>query len=155
MSTENNLESLYKNSIKILSDLIAFKTVSGEDNNSLINYCDEILKKQGATSFKIFDSEKKRVNLFATLKAKKPNGKVPIILSGHTDVVPVSKGWASDPFKAIIKDDKLTIPHLEIENRSFVLAPITEINPNCFIPGKGKARDLLAILDQEDLEIIQ
>ena len=64
MSTENNLESLYKNSIKILSDLIAFKTISGEDNNSLINYCDDILKKQGATSFKIFDSEKKRVNLF-------------------------------------------------------------------------------------------
>ncbi len=107
MSTENNLESLYKNSIKILSDLIAFKTISGEDNNSLINYCDDILKKQGATSFKTFDSEKKRVNLFATLKAKKPNGKVPIILSGHTDVVPVSKGWSSDPFKAVIKDDKL------------------------------------------------
>ena len=36
----------------------------------------------------------------------------------------------------IIKDDKLTIPHLEIENRSFVLAPLTEINPNCLIPGK-------------------
>ena len=55
----------------------------------------------------------------------------------------------------IIKDDKLTIPHLEIENRSFVLAPLTEINTNCLIPGKGKARDLLAILDQDDLEIIQ
>ena len=107
MSTENNLDSLYENSIKILSDLIAFKTVSGEDNNSLINYCDNILKKLGATSFKTFDSDKKRVNLFATLKAKKPNGKVPIILSGHTDVVPVSKGWSSDPFTATIKDDKL------------------------------------------------
>ena len=79
MSTENNLDSLYENSIKILTDLIAFKTVSGEDNNSLINYRDDILKKLGATSFKTFDSEKKRVNLFATLKAKKPNGKVPII----------------------------------------------------------------------------
>ncbi len=107
MSTENNLETLYKNSIEILSDLIAFKTVSGEDNNSLINYCDDILKKLGATSFKTFDENKKRVNLFATLKAKKPNDKVPIIFSGHTDVVPVSKGWSSDPFKATIKNDKL------------------------------------------------
>ncbi len=107
MSTGNNLETLYKNSIEILSDLIAFKTVSGEDNNSLINYCDDILKKLGATSFKTFDDDKKRVNLFATLKAKKPNDKVPIIFSGHTDVVPVSKGWSSDPFKATIKDDKL------------------------------------------------
>ena len=107
MSTENNLQTLYENSVKILTDLIAFKTVSGEDNNSLINYCDEILKKLGATSFKTFDNEKKRVNLFATLKAKKSNGKKPIILSGHTDVVPVSKGWSTDPFKATIKGNKL------------------------------------------------
>jgi len=107
MSTENNLQTLYENSVKILTDLIAFKTISGEDNNSLINYCDEILKKLGATSFKTFDNEKKRVNLFATLKAKKSNGKKPIILSGHTDVVPVSKGWSTDPFKATIKGNKL------------------------------------------------
>jgi acetylornithine deacetylase len=107
MSTENNTDSLFNSSIGILSDLIAFKTVSGEDNNSLINYCDNILQKLGATSFKTFDDEKKRVNLFATLKAKKTNGKKPIILSGHTDVVPVSKSWSTDPFKATIIGDKL------------------------------------------------
>jgi acetylornithine deacetylase len=107
MSTENNVDQLFEDSVKILTDLIAFKTVSGEDNNSLINYCDEILKKLGATSFKTFDNEKKRVNLFATLKAKKSNGKKPIILSGHTDVVPVSKSWSTDPFKATIKGNKL------------------------------------------------
>jgi len=107
MSTENNLQTLYENSVKILTDLIAFKTISGEDNNSLINYCDEILKKLGATSFKTFDNEKKRVNLFATLKSKKSNGKKPIILSGHTDVVPVSNSWSTDPFKATIKGNKL------------------------------------------------
>jgi len=107
MSTENNIDTIFKNSLKILSDLIAFKTISGEDNNSLINYCDKILKKLGATSFKTFDDEKKRANLFATIKSKKPNGKKPIILSGHTDVVPVSKSWSTDPFKATVKDDKL------------------------------------------------
>ena len=107
MSTENNVDQLFEDSVKILTDLIAFKTVSGENNNSLINYCDEILKKLGATSFKTFDNEKKRVNLFATLKAKKSNSKKPIILSGHTDVVPVSKSWSTDPFKATIKGNKL------------------------------------------------
>ena len=107
MSTENNSELLYDNSIQILTDLIAFKTISGEDNSSLIDYCDEILKKLGATSFRTYDDEKKRVNLFATLKAKNSNNKKPIILSGHTDVVPVSKGWSSDPFTATIKGDKL------------------------------------------------
>ena len=44
MSTENNSELLFKNSIKILTDLIGFKTISGEDNNSLIDYCDKFLK---------------------------------------------------------------------------------------------------------------
>jgi len=107
MSTENNLQNLYKNSIKILTDLIAFKTISGENNSSLIDYCDNILKSLGAESFRTYDDEKKRVNLFSTLKAKNANGKKPIILSGHTDVVPVSKGWSSDPFLAKIKDDKL------------------------------------------------
>ena len=107
MSTENNLELLYDNSVQILTDLIAFKTISGEDNSLLIDYCDDILKKLGATSFRTYDNEKKRVNLFATLKAKNSNNKKSIILSGHTDVVPVSKGWSSDPFTATIKGDKL------------------------------------------------
>ena len=98
---------LFEKSIKILKDLISFKTISGENNSSLINYCENILSKSGATSFKVFDADKKRVNLFATLKAKKSNGKEPIILSGHTDVVPVSKGWSTDPFIAEIKNDKL------------------------------------------------
>tara|TARA_Y100001960_G_scaffold290284_1_gene330790 strand:- start:114 stop:1304 length:1191 start_codon:yes stop_codon:yes gene_type:complete len=107
MSTENNLDAIFKNSLKILTDLIAFKTISGEDNNSLINYCDELLKKTGATSFRTFDGEKKRVNLFATLKSKNNGNKKPLIFSGHTDVVPVSKNWNTDPFVATIKEDKI------------------------------------------------
>ena len=63
-----------------------------------------ILINLGASSFKTFDDEKKRVNLFATIKAKKSNGIKPIILSGHTDTVPVSKSWSTDPFKATIKE---------------------------------------------------
>ena len=59
MSTENNLESLYQNSIKILSDLISFKTISGENNGDLIDYCDKILKSIGAKSFRTYDKEKK------------------------------------------------------------------------------------------------
>ena len=107
MSTDINLDKLYANSVKILTDLISFRTISGEDNSSLINYCENFLQKLGASSFKTFDDEKKRVNLFATIKSKFSNGAKPIILSGHTDTVPVSKDWSTDPFKATIKDDKL------------------------------------------------
>ena len=47
MSTENNLDKTFNNSIKILSDLIAFKSISGEDNNSIVNYCEKILSDLG------------------------------------------------------------------------------------------------------------
>ena len=100
-------DKLYEKSIKILTDLIGFKTVSGQDNSELINYCEKILNDLNIETFKVYDENKIRVNLFGTLKAKKSNGKKPIILSGHTDVVPVSKGWSSDPFTATIKDNKL------------------------------------------------
>jgi len=104
MSLDSNL---YEKSIKILTDLISFKTISGKDNGPLINYCDDILKKNGVSTFRVFDDNKERVNLFGTIKAKNPNTKKPIILSGHTDVVPVSKGWSTDPFIATVKGDKL------------------------------------------------
>ena len=104
MSIDNNL---YEKSIKILTDLIAFKTISGQDNSNLIDYCEKILKNIGIDTFKVYDDDKKRVNLFGTLKDKNQSRKKPIILSGHTDVVPVSKGWSSDPFVATIKNDKL------------------------------------------------
>ena len=104
MSIDNNL---YEKSIKILTDLIAFKTISGQDNSNLIDYCEKILNNIGIDTFKVYDDDKKRVNLFGTLKAKNQSTKKPIILSGHTDVVPVSKGWSSDPFVATIKNDKL------------------------------------------------
>ena len=55
MSTEINTEKLYENCIKILTDLIGFKTISGDDNSNLINYCEDYLHKLGATSFKTFD----------------------------------------------------------------------------------------------------
>ena len=98
---------LYEKSIKILTDLISFKTISGKDNGPLIDYCDEILKKNGVSTFRVFDNNQERVNLFGTLKSKKTNGKKPIILSGHTDVVPVSKGWSTDAFVATVKGNKL------------------------------------------------
>jgi len=105
MSLDSNL---YEKSIKILTDLISFKTISGKNNSALIDYCDDILKENGASTFRVFDdNNKERANLFGTIKAKKNSRKKPIILSGHTDVVPISKGWSTDPFVATIKNDKL------------------------------------------------
>ena len=50
MSIDNNL---YEKSIKILTDLIAFKTISGQDNSSLIDYCENILNNIGIDTTKV------------------------------------------------------------------------------------------------------
>ena len=109
MATQNNIiDQVFPDTLKILSELIKFQTVSGTSNVKLIEYCEKKLSKIGATSFKTFDEAKQRVNLFATITGKqKLNGKG-IILSGHTDVVPASaKEWSSDPFIATEKNNKV------------------------------------------------
>ena len=104
MSIDNNL---YEKSIKILTDLIAFKTISGQDNSSLIDYCENILNNIGIDTFKVYDDDKKRVNLFGTLKAKNQSTKKPIILSGHTDVQKEKKGRSRDQKGETNKKEKL------------------------------------------------
>ena len=59
MSTENNSDLLFNNSVKILTDLIGFKTISGEDNTALIDYCDDILKKLGQLLLELMMMKKK------------------------------------------------------------------------------------------------
>ena len=107
MNFKTNLQPFFENSIKILSDLISCETVSGNNNSSIINYSENILKKLGFESFKTFDNSKERINLFCSLKSKNSKKIDPIILSGHTDVVPVSDGWETNPFNAVVKNNKI------------------------------------------------
>ena len=51
MRIDNNL---YEKSIKILTDLISFKTISGSDNSKLINYCEKIFNDLNIETFKFF-----------------------------------------------------------------------------------------------------
>ena len=52
----------------------------------------------------------------------------------------------------IIQNDRLTIPHIEMTNRCFVLVPLAEIKPDCRIPGKGLVSEILNNIDQDGLE---
>ena len=105
---KNIIDQVFPETLKILSELIKFQTVSGTSNIKLIEYCEKKLSKLGATSFKTFDEDKKRVNLFATITGKQKLSGGGIILSGHTDVVPASaKEWSSDPFIATEKNNKV------------------------------------------------
>ena len=86
----------------ILSDLIGFDTVSSQSNRDLIAYCSDLLKSLGAKLDYSENAEKTKANLFATIGPDIDGG---IVLSGHTDVVPVEgQDWSSDPFTADERD---------------------------------------------------
>ena len=109
MSTQNKIiDQLFPETLKILSDLIKFQTVSGLPNIKLIEYCENRLSKLGAVSFKTLNESTQQANLFSTINGKKKLNADGVILSGHTDVVPAApKEWSSDPFVAREKDNKI------------------------------------------------
>src|SRR5258706_13089471 len=83
-------------SIELIRQLIAFNTVSRESNLDLIHWVRDYLARLGVASRLTYDDERRKANLFATLGA----GDGGMVLSGHTDVVPVEgQPWATDPFK--------------------------------------------------------
>ncbi len=89
----------------ILADLIAFPTVSADSNLEMIDYIAGHLNACGAAVQLFRDPSGRKANLFATLGPQCDGG---IVLSGHTDVVPVSdQQWATDPFKMVARDGRL------------------------------------------------
>ena len=93
------------NTVEILKQLVAFPTVSADPNRALIDYCDQLLKGIGAETVIIEDETGTKANLFATLGATDRPG---ILLSGHTDVVPVEgQDWTKEPFMLTQEDGKL------------------------------------------------
>lgn len=92
---------------RLLETLIAFPTVSRESNLGLIEWARDRLSAQGVRSRLTYDKEHIKANLFATFggDARATGG---IVLSGHTDVVPVEgQEWRSDPFQAICQDERI------------------------------------------------
>ena len=85
--------------------LIGFPTVSRDSNLGLIEWVRDHLTRLGATTRLTHDATGKKANLFATLGDSPRPG---LILSGHTDVVPVDgQAWDTDPFKPVELDGKL------------------------------------------------
>src|ERR1043166_6113900 len=92
-------------SIDMIRKLIAYPTVSRDSNLDLIKLARAYLEDLGAETRLPFDDERNKANLFATLG---PRGVPGIVLSGHTDVVPVEgQKWDTDPFECTLKDERL------------------------------------------------
>jgi acetylornithine deacetylase len=91
--------------LAMIERLIGFDTTSRDSNLGLIEWTRDYLKAHGIGSRLTYDASGGKANLFATVER---GNKAGIVLSGHTDVVPVDgQNWRSDPFKATLRGDKL------------------------------------------------
>ncbi len=89
----------------ILGDLVAFPTISTDSNIAIIAYLAQRLEDAGARVEVLLDPGGQKANLLATMG---PEGDGGVVLSGHTDVVPVSdQVWSSDPFEMRAADGRL------------------------------------------------
>jgi acetylornithine deacetylase len=89
----------------LLNRLIGFPTISTDSNIDLIQFAADRLDALGAEVHVSLDGTGQKANMFATLGPKRDGG---IVLSGHSDVVPVeNQDWTSDPFVMQERDGKL------------------------------------------------
>ena len=92
--------------IDLFRHLVGFDTTSHKSNLELIHFVRDYLNQYGVPSTLIENGNKDKANLFASIGPDTLTGGV--VLSGHTDVVPVvDQIWSSDPFTLTRLDDKL------------------------------------------------
>jgi len=87
----------------LLAKLVAFDTTSSGSNLALIEFVERYLADYGVTSERVMSPCGTKANLIARVGPDAPGG---VMLSGHTDVVPVAgQSWSSDPFTLRDGDD--------------------------------------------------
>ncbi|WP_130802046.1 acetylornithine deacetylase [Acinetobacter ihumii] len=92
-------------SLALLQRLIAFDTTSYKSNIELINQIQQLLEQYQIDVQLNFNQDKTKANLFASTG---PVGEAGILLSGHSDVVPVAgQQWDTPAFSAVIKQDRV------------------------------------------------
>ncbi len=89
----------------ILDRLVAYPTVSRDSNLALVDWVESYLTSHGITCARQYSPDRTKAGLYAHAGPMIPGG---IVLSGHTDVVPVDgQSWTTDPFTVVEKDDRL------------------------------------------------
>ncbi len=89
----------------LMDKLVSFPTVSSVSNLELIDWVEDYLDGHGVTATRVYNDDRTKANLYANVGPEVEGG---VILSGHTDVVPVEgQAWDTDPFVVTQKGDKL------------------------------------------------
>ena len=83
--------------IELLERLVSFDTESSKSNLSLIDFVEDYLKNWSVPVVRVPNAGGDKAAIFATIGPVDRGG---VVLSGHTDVVPVAgQSWTSDPFR--------------------------------------------------------
>jgi acetylornithine deacetylase len=90
---------------EMLEKLVSFDTVSSKSNLDLVAFVQDYLSGHGVESHLVHDETGEKAALFANVGPEAAGG---VVLSGHTDVVPVEgQPWTADPFALTERDGKL------------------------------------------------
>ena len=104
ITAATNDEEVLASALQHLEQLIAFDTTSRNSNLALIGYVEDQLSSWGAAGVRVAAASGDKANLFVRLGPEAPGG---VVLSGHTDVVPVDgQPWTTDPFKLTRQDER-------------------------------------------------
>jgi acetylornithine deacetylase len=90
---------------QILDKLVSFPTVSRDTNLPLIDWVEDYLESHGVTAHRVWNEDRTKASLYAHIGPEVAGG---VVLSGHTDVVPVDgQVWSSDPWTVTERDGRL------------------------------------------------
>ena len=90
---------------EVLEKLVSFPTVSRDSNLDLADWVQDFLSANGVESHRMLNEDGQKAAVYAHVGPDAPGG---VVLSGHTDVVPVDgQAWVSDPWVVTEKDGKL------------------------------------------------
>ncbi|ASW03252.1 acetylornithine deacetylase [Paraburkholderia aromaticivorans] len=94
--------------LALVEELIRYDTTSSRSNLGLIEAIRDRLRAHDVEALLVYDRDRKKANLFATLPARLGETNGGVVLSGHTDVVPVTgQHWSSAPFDPVVRGDRL------------------------------------------------
>lgn len=110
--------------IELLEKLIAFDTTSDRSNLPMIDFIEAYLNKQVVSALRFYDDSGKKANLYATIGPANQRG---IILSGHTDTVPVTgQHWTKNPYQ-LTEQDGLLYGRGTSDMKGFVAAVLAAV----------------------------
>ncbi len=90
---------------EILDRLVGFRTVSRDPNLDLVDWVEDYLAGYGVASHRVWNAERTKAALYANVGPEVIGG---VVLSGHTDVVPVDgQDWSSDPWTVTEREGRL------------------------------------------------